>query len=121
MENAILNLAINARHAMPDGGTLTVTVRENAIVAVDPLPLESPLPEGRYVEISISDSGCGMAPESVRRAFEPFFTTRKVGEGSGLGLSMVYGFVTQSNGAVTIESELGEGTTVSMFLPVAAT
>ncbi len=114
LENALLNLAVNARDAMPDGGRLTVsTSNVNDPVADDPA---SPLP-GEFVAIRIADTGAGMAPEVIERAFEPFFTTKEVGKGSGLGLSQVYGFVNQSGGAVTIRSAAGEGATVTIYLP----
>ncbi len=106
-EVALLNLAVNARDAMPEGGELRIGCRN--------LPAEGALPD--RVEVSIGDTGTGMPPEVVARVFEPFFTTKGVGKGSGLGLSQVYGFVTQSNGAVSIRSAPGEGTTVSMVLP----
>ncbi|MDX9862100.1 MAG: PAS domain S-box protein, partial [Rhodospirillales bacterium] len=117
LENAILNLATNAREAMPEGGRLTVRTKckrlERDIIVDD----ES-LPAGPYVEISVADTGCGMTPDVLKRAFEPFFSTREVGEGSGLGLSMVYGFARQSGGHAFLESEVGRGTTVRILLPV---
>ena len=113
LENAVLNLAINARDAMPDGGLLTITARRAD------RPADAVLAAGAYVEVSVSDSGVGMAPETVARAFEPFFTTKAVGKGTGLGLSQVYGMVNQAGGSVEIESRLGAGTTVRMSIPVA--
>ena len=119
LENAILNIAFNARAAMPNGGRLTIATAskrlDEAIVTE-----EGVLPAGDYVEIAVTDTGCGMPPEVAARAFEPFFTTREVGEGSGLGLSMVYGFALQSNGHVALESEVGKGTTFRMIFPVIA-
>ncbi len=116
LESAILNLAVNARAAMQGGGTLTIECRFRDLVTE--LAIENDtLPAGRYVEVAVADTGCGMSPETRERAFEPFFTTKDVGEGSGLGLSMVYGFARQSGGEVTIESEQGKGTTVRIFLP----
>ncbi|WP_376097189.1 PAS domain S-box protein [Roseomonas sp. CCTCC AB2023176] len=112
LEAALLNLAINARDAMPEGGRLTFDV-SGAVLGEDDLGPSAP---GRYVEIATSDTGCGMAPEVLARAFEPFFTTKDVGKGSGLGLSMVYGFVTQSGGHVSIDSAPGCGTTVRLYL-----
>ncbi|MFL6855762.1 MAG: PAS domain S-box protein [Sphingomicrobium sp.] len=109
LEVAVLNLAINARDAMPDGGTLTVSSRKLRITS-DP-----ELEPGTYVELSIADTGAGMAPEVLARAFEPFFTTKDVGKGTGLGLSMVYGMALQCGGAVKIESEPGVGTTVRLY------
>jgi PAS domain S-box-containing protein len=113
LENVLLNLAVNARDAMPDGGALTVEAR-NVVVGA---PSSSGVPAGAYVVISVSDDGIGMTPETVERVFDPFFTTKEVGKGTGLGLSMVYGFAKQSKGHIHIESTLGAGTTVSLFLP----
>jgi PAS domain S-box-containing protein len=116
LENVLLNLAINARDAMPGGGRLTIAtgLREVDAAAADRHPDAAP---GRYVQLSVSDTGVGMAPEVRERAFEPFFTTKAVGVGSGLGLSMVYGFVRQSGGHVHLDSQLGVGTTVILCLP----
>jgi CheY-like chemotaxis protein len=118
LESALLNVAINARDAMPHGGTLAITCR-----AVDALPAmpatEAPVSAaaGGYVAITLADSGAGM-PEAIReRAFEPFFTTKEAGRGTGLGLSTVYGFATQSGGTVALDSTLGAGTTVTLYLP----
>jgi len=118
-ETAILNLAFNARSAMPKGGEVTI---ETANVDLrEAIPHEDgELPIGKYAVVSFSDTGCGMSPEIVERAFEPFFTTRDVGHGIGLGLSMVYGFTTQSGGLSTIDSEPGKGTTVQLYLPAVA-
>ncbi len=115
-ENALLNLALNARSAMPKGGKLTIALTVKQFNQGIPADNEI-LPPGAYVEISVGDTGCGMPEEVRHQAFEPFFTTNEVGEGSGLGLSMVYGFARQSGGEVTIESEQGKGTTVRIFLP----
>jgi PAS domain S-box-containing protein len=119
LENAILNLGINARDAMPGGGTLTL---DAANVDVDAVyaQMHSELREGPYVVIAVTDTGVGMSEEVRERAFEPFFTTKPVGAGTGLGLSMVYGFVKQSGGDVRIYSELDRGTTVRIYLPRAA-
>lgn len=117
-EGAILHLALNARSAMPDGGTLTIETANTNLEK--PIPHDDgELPVGRYVVVTVSDTGCGMVPEVLERAFEPFFTTRDVGQGTGLGLSAVYGFTRQSGGHSTIESEPGKGTRVTMYLPVA--
>lgn len=119
LENALLNLVLNARDAMPGGGTLIVETR-NVDVA-DPSKLKGAasgnVPAGEYVSLSVSDTGSGMQPETVERAFDPFFTTKPIGEGTGLGLSMIYGFVQQSDGHVFLDSKVGEGTTVSIYLP----
>ncbi len=106
---AIINLALNARDAMPKGGVITIETR-NRVAGDD-------VDAGDRVMIAVSDTGTGMPPEVIERAFEPFFTTKDIGKGSGLGLSMVYGFVQQSGGQVTIDSEDGEGTTVRLYLP----
>jgi PAS domain S-box-containing protein len=116
LEAAILNLALNARDAMETGGLLSIATR-NAPVGADDWHGRDPLQPGDYVAVSISDTGSGMAPETLARAFEPFFTTKEAGRGSGLGLSMVYGFVRQSGGAVDARSAPGAGTTITLYLP----
>jgi CheY-like chemotaxis protein len=111
----MLNLAVNARDAMPDGGRLTI---ETWNASVDGnYALNEAITEGEYVLLSVSDTGIGMAPDIVEKAFEPFFTTKGVGKGTGLGLSQVFGFARQSGGHVKIHSELGQGTTVKLYLP----
>ena len=118
LESALLNLVINARDAMPDGGVLTIETA-NMTVATgewydgEEIEIES----GDYVVISVSDNGSGMPPHVAARVFEPFFTTKPVGQGSGLGLSMIYGFAKQSGGSVKVYSEAGVGTTVRLYLP----
>jgi len=115
LENAILNLCINARDAMPDGGRVTI---ETANTWVDHgAAIERDMPRGQYVAICVTDTGTGMPPEVAARAFDPFFTTKPAGKGTGLGLSMIYGFAKQSNGQVRIYSEIGQGTTVKIYLP----
>jgi PAS domain S-box-containing protein len=115
-EAALLNLAINARDAMPMGGTLTIDIGEAELDAADAKTNADVVP-GPYIHIAVSDTGTGMAPETMERAFEPFFTTKEIGKGTGLGLSQVYGFVKQSGGHVKLHSEAGCGTTVDIYLP----
>jgi PAS domain S-box-containing protein len=115
LENAILNLCINARDAMPEGGRLTIETG-NAWLD-EPGARDRDMAPGQYVMICVSDSGIGMPPDIVARAFDPFFTTKPTGQGTGLGLSMVYGFARQSNGQTRIYSEPGAGTTVRIYLP----
>jgi PAS domain S-box-containing protein len=115
LESALLNLAINARDAMPDGGKLTI-VTANA--RLDSVTADTPaLLPGDYICIAVTDTGVGMSAEVAARAFDPFFTTKPIGQGTGLGLSMIYGFARQSNGHVTIDSKIGRGTSVRLYLP----
>lgn len=116
LEAAITNLAINARDAMPHGGQLTIAAR-NTVLEPEELAADGEPAPGDYLLIEIADTGTGMAPEVLARAFEPFFTTKPVGHGTGLGLSMVYGFIKQSGGTVKIASEPGRGTAVRLYLP----
>jgi signal transduction histidine kinase len=117
LETAILNIALNAVKAMPWGGTLSIRASLTRLDAVLRAGAEVLAP-GSYLEIAVADTGCGMPEEVLARACEPFFTTREVGQGTGLGLSMVQGFVRQSNGALTLDSRMGEGTTARLLLPV---
>ncbi|GGX13362.1 hypothetical protein GCM10007242_19640 [Pigmentiphaga litoralis] len=116
LENALLNLAINARDAMPDGGTLTITTSNVELTAESVRRLPGVV-AGDYVLIEVADTGTGMSPDTVARAFEPFYTTKPIGQGTGLGLSMAYGFAQQSGGTARIDSQVGEGTSISLYLP----
>jgi two-component system cell cycle sensor histidine kinase/response regulator CckA len=119
LESALLNLVVNARDAMSDGGTLTIAT-SNVVLPMEGGPKAEETQPGEHVMISVSDTGVGIPPEIRERIFEPFFTTKKLGEGSGLGLSMVYGFVRQSGGTITVDSTVGIGTTLRIYLPHAA-
>ncbi len=114
LESALLNLVINARDAMPDGGSLYIAT---ANVQLQRQSEVGELAPGRYVSLSVIDSGCGMTPEVLAAAFEPFFTTKPIGQGTGLGLSMIYGFARQAGGHVHIQSAPGKGTEVTLYLP----
>lgn len=114
LETALLNLCLNAKDAMPDGGTLRIETRN---MEIDQRMAGLELPSGQYVVLSVGDTGEGMAAETLARAFEPFYTTKPVGKGTGLGLSQVHGFVKQSGGNVRLESVVGRGTTVNVYLP----
>ncbi len=114
-QTTLLNLVVNSRDAMPDGGKITIKT-QNVQLADQEI---GALPAGKYARISVSDTGTGMPPAVLARVFEPFFTTKEVGKGTGLGLSQVYGFIMQSGGDVSVVSQLGEGTQISMYLPAA--
>jgi len=114
LDNALVNLALNSRDAMPRGGDLVISARREQVGESE---RGSDLTPGDYVVFSVRDSGLGMTPDVLARAFEPFFTTKEHGKGSGLGLSMVYGFVKQSGGHLTVESQLGYGTRIDLHLP----
>jgi PAS domain S-box-containing protein len=116
LESAVLNLAINARDAMPTGGIVSITT-QNALVVADPVTEVGEIAPGRYATITLSDDGTGMPKDVLARVFEPFYTTKEVGKGSGLGLSQVYGFARQSGGHISIQSVVGEGTVVRLYLP----
>ncbi|HVF94096.1 MAG TPA: PAS domain S-box protein [Sphingomonas sp.] len=116
LENAVLNLAINARDAMPDGGSLTIEAC-NTQLGEDDVHGHAGLEPGDYICVAVSDTGTGMPPDVISRAFEPFFSTKPIGQGTGLGLSMIYGFAQQSGGHLRIRSEVDAGTTVSIYLP----
>ncbi|HWV12844.1 MAG TPA: response regulator [Sphingobium sp.] len=118
LESAIINLAINARDAMPDGGRLVLSCEE--VELNQECCARNPgVTPGRYIMVGVSDTGVGIDGDTLDKVFDPFFTTKPIGQGTGLGLSMVYGFAKQSNGLVRIESKVGDGTTVRIFLPVA--
>ncbi|RYG35022.1 MAG: PAS domain S-box protein, partial [Burkholderiales bacterium] len=116
LENAILNLVINARDAMPDGGVIDIMTSSIMIDKRQAATMDGFEP-GAYVSVSVKDTGTGMPPEVLAKAFDPFFTTKPIGKGTGLGLSMIYGFAKQSKGHARIDSEVGRGTTVSLYLP----
>ncbi|MFC1855628.1 PAS domain S-box protein [Thermodesulfobacteriota bacterium] len=116
IEQVLMNLAVNARHAMPDGGTLTIST-ENIILDEDFIKFHNGANSGKFVLLTVSDTGTGMSKEVQEKMFEPFFTTKGKGKGTGLGLSTVFGIVKQHEGYITVDSELGEGTTVKIYLP----
>ncbi|WP_412759711.1 PAS domain S-box protein [Methylorubrum subtropicum] len=115
LENALLNLCINARDAMPEGGRITIETANKWLDAH--AARERDLDPGQYLSLCVTDTGTGMSPDVIAKAFDPFFTTKPLGQGTGLGLSMIYGFVRQSGGQVRIYSELGQGTTMCLYLP----
>jgi PAS domain S-box-containing protein len=117
LQSAILNLTINARDAMPDGGTLTIATQTLELADGDEMCAHNEIPPGRYVQISVSDTGTGMDPETERRVFEPFFTTKEKGRGTGMGLAAVYGTVKNHDGAIAVYSEPGRGATFRVLLP----
>lgn len=118
-ENALLNLAINARDAMPDGGNFIIEAQQLIFTPDDTWHLGSDFKPGAYVRVSLTDTGSGIHPDVLEHIFEPFFTTKEKGKGTGLGLAMVYGFIKQSQGHIKVYSELGRGTTFHIYLPIA--
>lgn len=116
MENVLLNLAVNARDSMPKGGTLLIKT-ENVALQDEVANEDAAISSGDYLKVTVKDTGTGMTPDILAKVFDPFFTTKGAGSGSGLGLSMVYGFVTQSSGYIRIDSTLGKGTAVELYLP----
>ncbi|MDP4027056.1 ATP-binding protein, partial [Methylobacterium sp. NEAU 140] len=121
LENALLNLCLNARDAMPEGGRITIVTAnrrlDEAAARAGDVPAGDAIPPGAYLSLCVADTGTGMSPEVVARAFDPFFTTKPTGQGTGLGLSMIYGFARQSGGQVRIASTPGRGTRVCLYLP----
>lgn len=115
LENALLNLCLNARDAMPDGGCITIETANRTLDHEAARILD--VPQGQYLSLSVSDTGTGMADDVIAKAFDPFFTTKPIGQGTGLGLSMIYGFAQQSGGQVRIYSEVGQGSTLCIYLP----
>ncbi|MES2497616.1 MAG: PAS domain-containing protein [Pseudomonadota bacterium] len=115
LENALLNLCINARDAMPDGGRITIETANRRLDVTAARLIN--MAEGDYLSLCVSDTGTGMTPDVIAKAFDPFFTTKPIGQGTGLGLSMIYGFAKQSGGQVRIHSQVGDGTTVCIYLP----
>lgn len=119
LQNAFLNMGINAFHAMPDGGKLGFGLGARRLEVTDCDQLQPPVFPGDYFEVSIRDTGCGMSPEVASRIFEPFYTTKEAGKGTGLGMSMVYDTLKELRGSISVESKNGEGTTFRVYLPQA--
>ncbi len=117
LEQVVLNLVVNARDAMPGGGEVTIETREQIFTPEDVATIPDATP-GRYISMRVTDTGCGISPEHMQHIFEPFYTTKAAGKGTGLGLATVFGIVKQHRGIITVESEVGRGTTFSIFVPV---
>jgi two-component system cell cycle sensor histidine kinase/response regulator CckA len=116
LSNAIINLVVNARDAMPNGGTVTISAANDRVLQPQALGTAI-MPAGDYVKIEVADSGTGIAQEHIGKIFDPFFTTKPVGQGTGLGLATVYGIVKQSGGFITVDSDVGRGTSFKIYLP----
>jgi CheY-like chemotaxis protein len=119
LQNSLLNIGINAGHAMPDGGTLTFSTANIELEEMYCANAPFDITPGTYLQVTVRDTGCGIAKENLKRIFEPFFTTREINKGTGLGLAAVYGAVQQHKGAITVYSEIGHGTEFSIYLPLA--
>ncbi len=117
LQSALINIALNARDAMPDGGKLMIRTEE-VVIDDDYIAQELDVDQGAYVRVSVTDTGRGMGPDTQKHVFEPFFTTKPAGHGTGLGMAMVYGFVRQCDGHVTVYSEIGRGTTIALYFPI---
>ncbi|MFN2151141.1 MAG: PAS domain S-box protein, partial [Anaerolineales bacterium] len=120
MQQVITNLAVNARDAMPGGGTLSFNLSRTSFAADDPLPCPD-MEAGEWIKLAVIDTGSGIAPETLSHIFEPFFTTKEIGQGTGLGLAQIYGIIQQHNGCIAVESQVGQGTTFTLYFPALTT